>query len=64
MTVIEALRTVKSDLGNIPVRIADSEQIGNPIRAAIMNISAVIDALEKAEEAQHAEDADDQKQDV
>lgn len=64
MTVLEVLKKTANDLGDIRVRISDAEQIGNPIRAAVMNINACIDALEKAEEAQHAKEADDQPETV
>ena len=43
MTILEALKNM------IPVRIVDSETIGNPLRAAVANLGAIIDALEKAE---------------
>ena len=49
MTVLEALKNMRTDLGQIPVRIVDSETIGNPLRAAVANLGAIIDALEKAE---------------
>ena len=49
MTVLEALKNMRTDLGQIPVRIVDSETIGNPLRAAVANLGAIIDVLETAE---------------
>ena len=49
MTVLEALKNMRTDLGQIPVRIVDFETIGNPLRAAVANLGAIVDALEKAE---------------
>lgn len=55
MTVLEALKNIRTDLGQIPVRIIDSETIGNPLRAAFVSLGAVINVMEAAEEAQKAE---------
>ena len=65
MTVLEALKQVQHDLSNIPVKIGDYDAIGIPIKTAVLNIGAVIDALEnqpaqpapKEEEEKHDEEA-------
>ena len=64
MTVLEALKATKADLEKIPVKVADMNEVGLPIHNAVHNIGAVIDALERAEEAQHAKEADDQPETV
>ena len=64
MTVLEALKTMREDLSKIPVKVADMNEIGLPIHRAVQNLGVVIDALEKAEEAQHADNADDKREDV
>ena len=60
MTVLEALKSVRADLGQIPVRIVDFETIGNPLRAAVANLGAIIDALEKAEAEKDGADNEQQ----
>ena len=55
MTVLEALKDTKASLANIPVKIADMNEIGMPIHAAVQNLGAIITALEAAEETQKAE---------
>lgn len=64
MTVLEALKDTKASLAKIPVKIADMNEIGLPIHSAVQNLGVIIDALEKAEEAQHAKEADDQPETV
>ena len=55
MTVLEALKETRNNLGAIPVKIEDMSTIGLPIHTAVQNLGAIITALEAAEEAQKAE---------
>lgn len=55
MTVLEALKETRNNLGAIPVKVEDMNTIGLPIHTAVQNLGAIITALEAAEEAQKAE---------
>ena len=48
LTVLEALRQIRTDLGKIQVKVEDINTVGNPIHAAILNLGSVITALENA----------------
>ena len=54
MTVLEALKETRNNLGAIPVKVEDMNTIGLPIHTAVQNLGAIITALEAAEEAQKA----------
>lgn len=54
LTVFEALKQIRTDLGKIPVKVEDIVTIGNPIHAAVLNISAVITALENQTQQEQA----------
>ncbi len=58
MTVIKALEVTKNLLTDIPVRIADMDSIGAPIRAAVGNLNAIMEALRKKEQEMPKEEAD------
>lgn len=49
MTVLEVLNVTRNILTNIPVKVADIMTIGQPIHAAVGNLSAVIEAMSRAE---------------
>lgn len=55
LTVLEALKQIRTDLGKIPVKVEDIVTIGNPIHAAVLNINAVITALENQTQQEQAQ---------
>lgn len=62
MTVIEVLNITRDILLNITVKVADMQTIGQPVHAAVGNLSAVIEAMSRAEtkpEEAQAENEDD-----
>lgn len=61
LTVLEALKHIRTDLGKIPVKVEDIVTIGNPIHAAVLNISAVITALENQTQQEQAKPTEPQK---
>ena len=48
MTVLEALKETRNNLGAIPVKVKDMNVIGLPIHTAVQNLGAIITALENA----------------
>lgn len=46
MTVLEALKYIREDLGKIPIKVEDINTIGNPIHAVILSLDSVISVLE------------------
>lgn len=63
MTVLEALKSIKTDLGKIPVKVEDIVTIGNPIHTAVLNINAVITALENQTQQEQAQPTEAQEGD-
>lgn len=63
MTVLEALKSIKTDLGKIPVKVEDIVTIGNPIHAAVLNINAVITVLENQAQQEQAKPTEPQEGD-
>ena len=63
MTVLEALKHIRTDLGKIPVKVEDIVTIGNPIHAAVLNINVVIAALENQTQQEQTQPTEPQEGD-
>lgn len=58
MTVLEALKSIKTDLSKIPVRVEDISTIGNPILSAVLNLNLVISAIENTQDTEVKQEAE------
>ncbi len=55
MTVRELITAVRNDLAQIPVKVESITDVGIPVHNAVQRLTAAINAMEVAEEAQKAE---------
>lgn len=55
MTVKELIIAVRDDLMKIPVKVESITEVGIPVHNAVQRLTAAINAMEAAEEAQKAE---------
>ena len=54
MTVRELITAVRDDLAKIPVKVESITDVGIPVHNAVQRLTAAINAMEAAEEAQKA----------